>query len=239
TNDRAHLNRQLTDWQSKLSQLDELLQVQERELADADTAVAACEAAVAAAERMIRFDLEERFAIAGLQGLSPEQLAASMISSLRLMPRLQQEALQKWTRELKDQKPEDVSDAAREAQVETNLRARLAQIENTFVNLYGNTPGSPQDVFQATVDQALHFDNDGQISSWSSPARGSLAESLLARKSADEVINELYLSLFTREPTDDELAVMKSFWESDDKKRELVRDMIWSMLASVEFRFAH
>ena len=114
------------------------------------------------------------------------------------------------------------------------MRGNVAQ----FVNLYGASAGQPQDDFFATPDQALFVANGGTVIGWS--ASGQLAQRLAALTDPKAFAEELYLSTLTRRPTDAELNEVSQALASRQAERpNAIRDLIWSLVTSVEFRFNH
>ncbi len=57
---------------------------------------------------------------------------------------------------------------------------------------------------------------------------------------ARAVVDEMYLSLYTRRPTDDERAEVTTYLTERGKDRvAALQEMAWALLASTEFRFNH
>lgn len=192
------------------------------------------------AAQRIRGAWTQRFVVASLQGLSPEQLAASAVVGLGLDQRFRAEATAEWQEKNKDKKPEEIPAEQRSAEIEAMIQQRSQQVDATFVSLFAGAPGSPQDVFQATVDQALFWANDGRVHNWVAPTGRSLAEQLIALPDNRVVIDRAYRSLLGRLPDAGELERMDAFLGSSQADRpRAIQDLIWSLLTSVEFRFNH
>jgi hypothetical protein len=63
---------------------------------------------------------------------------------------------------------------------------------------------------------------------------------LLKTESAPEIAEQLYISLLNRRPTVQETKQVSDYLTArTDQKAETVREMIWALLASTEFRFNH
>ena len=126
----------------------------------------------------------------------------------------------------------------REVKVEQQLNEIMRGNVAQFVNLYGASAGQPQDDFFATPDQALFVANGGTVIGWS--ASGQLAQRLAALTDPKAFAEELYLSTLTRRPTDAELNEVSQALASRQAERpNAIRDLIWSLVTSVEFRFNH
>ena len=106
-----------------------------------------------------------------------------------------------------------------------------------FVELYGEATGGD---FSATLNQALFFGNGGVVDGWLSPKYDNLAARLVAEKDAARLADEMYLAIFTRSPTDEERADVAGFLKGREKEKlDAVKEMLWALLSSNEFRFNH
>jgi len=161
------------------------------------------------------------YLVANLKPLWPEALAWSMMQATGLI------------------------DAERTAQADKATEARLLAVLTPnlapFIAAFGSLPGTPEGQgFEATLDQALFVANGAQIRSWLKPRPGNLADRLLQTKTTDELIDELFLSVFTRQPSAEEKHEVTAFLKKRDKNRtEAVQDLIWALIAASEFRFNH
>lgn len=162
---------------------------------------------------------EDYFA-AQLKPLTPEQLATSMMQATGLT---------------------DVERKTLGAKLtEPALYGRLSGNIGTFVNLFGNRPGKPAD-FEATLDQVLFVANGKLIRSWLTPnAAGNLTGRLAALKEDGAVAEELFLSVLTRMPTQEERKDIAEYLKPRTSDRAAaLEELAWALLASVEFRFNH
>lgn len=221
--------------------------VQQAACAEADAAAVAAEEATRVAEveqqkagKRLRQQQERRFAVASLQGLSPEQLSASVVVALGLDERFRAEATSDWEGKNKEKPPAEIDAAQKAAEIEAAFQSRCKQVEDTLVSLFAAPPGTVQDAFQATVDQALFWDNDGRVHSWVAPSGGNLAERLVAQADDGQVTDQVYRSLVSRSPTSEERRVWGEYLSTAGGERpRAIQDMIWSLLTSIEFRFNH
>ena len=126
----------------------------------------------------------------------------------------------------------------RELKVEQQLNEIMRGNVSQFVGLYGASAGQPQDDFFATPDQALFVANGGTVIGWS--ASGQLAQRLAPLTDAKTFADELYLSTLTRRPTDVEINEVSQYLASRPSERpNAIRELVWSLVTSVEFRFNH
>ncbi len=157
--------------------------------------------------------------VAALKPLSPEQLAWSLMQATGLTD-AERLALGK-----------NLNEAA--------LYAKLSGNVTPFVRTFGSVPGTPQS-FDATLDQALFLRNGPVVRGWLTPRAGNLMDRLSKLKTADEIAEELYLSVLTRLPSGEERKEVSDFLAAHGENRVgALQDLAWALLASVEFRFNH
>ena len=107
-----------------------------------------------------------------------------------------------------------------------------------FINLYAASAGQPQDDFFATPDQALFVANGGTVIGWA--AGGTLSQRLASLTEAKPFADELYLSTLTRYPSEIEVNEAAQYLASRPAERpQAIRELIWSLVTSAEFRFNH
>jgi hypothetical protein len=61
----------------------------------------------------------------------------------------------------------------------------------------------------------------------------------LTREKRDEAIDELYLTILSRRPTEDELQIVKTYRETGAGTGRVLRDLAWALINSPEFCFRH
>jgi hypothetical protein len=182
-----------------------------------------------------------RFTLAPLKGLSPEQLAWSTMQAVGQFD-AQRAALApqaaKDVEAMADVAPERraaETERLLEERIDEKLRGNIA----SFVSLFGQQPGQAPS-FQATVHQALFLANGGLLSGWLNPGGNNLTERLAKIEEPKAAAEELYLTVLTRRPTADEQAQVAAYWEAAKTDRAAAaREVVWSLVASAEFRFNH
>ena len=128
--------------------------------------------------------------------------------------------------------------AARRQAADEAAYTKLQKTVATFVKLYGNQTGQPQDAFFATVDQALFLANGKELSGWLKPAGDNLTARLGQLKKVEELADELYLSVFSRQPTPAEVEAVDGYLKRRNAERPAaIQEMAWALLTSAEFRF--
>ncbi len=90
----------------------------------------------------------------------------------------------------------------------------------------------------ATMTQALHLMNAEHIQQRIS-AKGGRCEALaMGDKAPAAIVNELYLTIFSRAPESDELeSLVAEFTKPNVDRRALIEDLTWSMLNAPEFLY--
>jgi hypothetical protein len=175
------------------------------------------------------------FAVASLDPLTPEQICWSMMQATGVVDQQRAAAEAEFAK-----KTPALPETERASFVDTVLTGKLAGNETPFVKVFGGAPGQPQDEFYATVDQALFLENGGLVRGWLTPANGNLTDRLMKIEDAKELAKELYLSAFTRTPTDRETADVAKYLAARPQARlAAIQEVVWATLTSVEFRFKH
>jgi hypothetical protein len=88
------------------------------------------------------------------------------------------------------------------------------------------------------LSQALHLLNGDTIQN--KIEQGGVVKSLLKRgETPDQVISDLYLRCLSREPTTNETAKLKTFFQKDSAAEPVLNDVFWSLLNAKEFVFNH
>ena len=182
----------------------------------------------------------ERGYITVLKPLSPEQFCQSLMQASGLLAA--NEVAQRTAFTAKPPKewttaPEPQKGAMMERVVEAKTYDALRPNVNVFVTLYGGTPG--QD-FAATLNQALFFGNGTLTDSFIQPKPNHLVARLQAETNEQKLVDELYLSIFTRQPTPDETREVSEYLKGRQSDRlQALQEIVWGLLSSNEFRFNH
>ncbi len=159
-------------------------------------------------------------AAAHLKPLSPEQLAWALMQATGLT----------------DAERKALGKGATEAAVYARLAGNVAPFAATF----GGKPGHAEGGFEPTLDQALFLSNGKVVRGWLAPRPGNLTDRLSQLKEADAVAEELYLSVLTRLPSDDERKEVADYLKGSATDRTAaLEELAWALLASAEFRFNH
>lgn len=105
-----------------------------------------------------------------------------------------------------------------------------------FATLFGFDPSTPQDDITGNVPQALFMMNSQQIGSQLRADNGTRLAAIVRRFSDDrDALNELYLLVLSREPSDKELKICQDYIKKTGNRNEAYEDLMWSLLNSSEF----
>jgi len=185
----------------------------------------------------------QRFSANRLEHLSPEQMAWSVMEATGVTEnqRVASEAEADKTLPIDPTQPADPARVAeREKQIEAFVYEKTKGNVGTFVTLFGHGSGQPQHDFFATVDQALFFANGTTVQSWLDPGGNNLTARLNKLEAPQAIADEMYVSLLTRRPTEEETADITAYLASrPDDKLNAIKEMAWALLTSAEFRFSY
>lgn len=192
---------------------------------------------------------EDRIQVARLKPLSPEQLAASMMRATGVLSQIEsaaEAAIEKSPPPaLKDEAtPDNAKAAIRHAALQQQWVVKTRGTLNQFVLWYGGIPGEE---FQATANQALFLGNSPTVSGWLKPASGNLIQTAQAIESERGVLEHVTFHVLSRPPSlaeqQDWIQLLEQIrGEHDDPleaKNTAIREWIWALMSSNEFRFNH
>ncbi|HVX16343.1 MAG TPA: DUF1549 domain-containing protein [Pirellulales bacterium] len=116
-------------------------------------------------------------------------------------------------------------------------------VSHYFLKLFGRpvrqTPCECERNTEASVAQVLHFLNSPRIEEKLAHESGRIKRLVAQNADASELVDELYLTFFSRfpEPEERQLGIEHVVGASD--RRQAAEDLAWSMLNSLEFVFNH
>jgi hypothetical protein len=109
-----------------------------------------------------------------------------------------------------------------------------------FQNAFANPPREPETEFRSSVKAALFISNSKLVIGWLEPKNGNLTDRLSKISDANQLAEELYLSILTRRPTADESAAVAAYLATRaDSRPQAIKNLAWSLLASTEFCVNH
>jgi len=244
TANRDAAKTSFTAGQTELAKLQKVVTDKQQNLQKLETQLAADKAAVSTTFETLGKLWTKEFAVSEMKPLTPEQMAWVILQSTGMVKSqyvAETAALNKTTPLKPEEQKNPAKLAERAAQLEQAVYGKLKGNMALFVRLYGAGPGQPQGDFFATADQALFFSNGGQIRGWAVPRGDNVATRMDKATAAKTAAEELYLSTLTRLPTAEEVAAVDTYLKNrkPEEKPAAIKEMIWALLTSAEFRFNH
>jgi hypothetical protein len=193
-------------------------------------------------------DLQTRWmtdaSVASLQPLSPEQLCESVFRATGIYENYRAAEVAELDKSapLSDaDKADPAKVLSREIELETRVYDKLLKPNiPAFVNLYGVGAGQPQGDFFASAEQALYTANGGSILSWAGPNGNNITTQIINEADAKKVAEKLYLSILSRLPSEAESKDVETYLAArPDQKPAAAQELVWGLVASVEFRMNH
>lgn len=237
------LQADVTALESKLQLEQTTFATMEKEFVELNAQMEKLSQASKETEKTLCEELAKHFGAYDLKPLSPEQMGRSILMATGVFENYVQgelAELEKAAPATEEQKKDPAFSASRRVAAEEKAHEKLLGTLGTFVGLYGNGEAQPQDVFFATVDQSLFAANGGTVLSWIASGGQGLMARAAAKQTTAEVAEEIYLGAMSRLPTADEQAdVEKWIAKYPNDKNAAIREIIWGLLTSAEFRFNH
>jgi hypothetical protein len=112
--------------------------------------------------------------------------------------------------------------------------------QTKFDKALANPPREPEVEHSPTVKAALFLMHDASVIAWIKPEDDNLSSRLMKLDDPAALADELYVSVLSRPPADDERqAVAEYLVGKTDQRERAVSNLIWSLLASNEFCANH
>ncbi|MBI2922281.1 MAG: DUF1549 domain-containing protein [Planctomycetes bacterium] len=123
-------------------------------------------------------------------------------------------------------------------------RDRVEQLKQRFlagfVFLFGNDEGEAGDAFNGTIPQALLLMNNVQIQNGLKVAPATTLGKILQKYDSTEGrLDEMYLTVLGRFPTDTEKKYFASVIAKYQNSKLIYEDIYWALVNSAEFQFNH
>jgi hypothetical protein len=181
----------------------------------------------------------DTFAVANMKGLSPEQLFESLLVATDAGGVLEKQIDAALAEESSATADASSEEPDTEKDSEARQKQRDAKVAE-FVSVFGSVPGQPEGEFSASLPQALFLANSETVAAWVPAGNGNLTERLIALADVGRIAEELFLNVLSRMPTLEEQQLVKEQLEAAAADRpKAVGALVWSLLASAEFRLNH
>lgn len=169
----------------------------------------------------------EAFAQSPIRPLSPEQMARALLQG---------------TGEV-DAPQSAPGKPAKVAKPGETRRKRPTDYLGQIVSMFGGVPGKPSPKFEASPMQALFLSNDPLIVSLTELHSGNLTDRLsrIAPTDSQKIADELCISLLTRPASEQDVSDVREYLTDckPEERPKALRDLIWALATSSEFRFNH
>jgi hypothetical protein len=119
-----------------------------------------------------------------------------------------------------------------------------SRVSHYFLKLFGRpvrvSACECERVSEANVSQVLHFLNSPEIQEKLAHEGGALADAVRRLPEDGPLVEELYLTFYSRFAGEKEKAVAEAYLRKDpSKQRQAAEDLAWTMMNSLEFVFNH
>jgi hypothetical protein len=116
------------------------------------------------------------------------------------------------------------------------------RIDSLFLDTFGrpdpNKDPPCERIEEATVTQTLHLMNAPALHRKVTSDKGTAAELAASERTADQIVEELYLLIYSRMPEPEEREIGRQlFAEKDMTRRQATEDLMWALLNTPEFVF--
>ena len=116
----------------------------------------------------------------------------------------------------------------------------IASLQAKFLKAFANPARDPEEEFNPSLKAALFILNDPTILDWLTPRPGNLIDRLSKIADDGKAAEEMYLSVLSRIPTDEEKSgVVKYLTKNSAKRVAALGQFAWALLASTEFSVNH
>lgn len=120
------------------------------------------------------------------------------------------------------------------------LDAKFEPLRAKFLKAFANPPLEPEGDFAPSLRAALFLMNDADMLKLLYPQPRSLINRLESLPSAEAMADELFLSVLSRRSTSEEAAELAAqLQQAGDRRRVVLQQFAWSLLASTEFCVNH
>jgi hypothetical protein len=142
----------------------------------------------------------------------------------------------------------DYATGTREKYAGLPLGTRAIQLPDTgvksyFLDVFGRPPRQItcecERTTQPNIAQALHLLNGDALNKKIANPTGRIESLLKAKKTPEQIVEELYLVTLSRLPNQDEIDRAQRWQREAPTPREGLHDLLWALLNSREFLFNH
>ncbi len=137
-------------------------------------------------------------------------------------------------------KPEGEAEQVESPDIASTELPSLPEIRTAFLAALANDAREPEESVASTVKGALFWRNSDVVQRLVHRRPGNVLDRLAATDDVAVLVDELFLTILSRHPSQDEQATFAAFIASrSDEKDVVTRDAMWALLTSVEFYVNH
>jgi hypothetical protein len=115
------------------------------------------------------------------------------------------------------------------------------RVDSLFLDAFGRPDPNQDPPCERTTDtsivQALHLMNSERLGRKITSDKGRVTALAASEKSPPEIIEELYLRIYSRKPSDKEQQICQTLFKPDRDRKQAVEDLAWALLNTPEFVF--
>lgn len=116
------------------------------------------------------------------------------------------------------------------------------RVDSLFLDAFGRPDPNQDPPCERTTDtsivQALHLMNSERLARKITSDKGRVSQLAATEKPPAEIIEELYLRIYSRKPTDKEQELCQAlFGKPDTDRKQTIEDLAWALLNTPEFVF--
>jgi hypothetical protein len=91
-----------------------------------------------------------------------------------------------------------------------------------------------------TVVQSLHLMNSNGLQAKLASPKGRVAQYLAAKKPPEEILSDVYLHAYSREPREEEKeSALAHLSKPESDRKAVIEDLVWALVNTAEFVFNH
>ena len=91
-----------------------------------------------------------------------------------------------------------------------------------------------------TVVQSLHLMNSNGLQAKLAPSKGRVAQYLAVKKPPEEILSDVYLHAYSREPMEEEKGpALAHLSNRESDRKAVIEDLVWALVNTAEFVFNH
>ena len=115
----------------------------------------------------------------------------------------------------------------------------MENLKKLFEASFANAPREPELQVNSSLKGALFLRNNPSLLWLTMKREGNLVDMLSSIKDSAKLTEELFLSVLSRMPAEDDLAMVNSFLNESSDRESALGDLTWALLSSTEFFVNH